>query len=97
MPASFILLTILEITAVVLLVLGLIFEKRLIAFEDRAAREIVRSIRKRRARKLETQRTDHPAVIQKRAVTQVAYESMAAEQQQAEKPRKKKAGSHRVA
>ena len=95
MPASLIIPTILEVSAVVLLVLGFIFEKKLIAFEDRAARAIARAIRKRRARNLEAH-TGRPAVMQERAVTQVAYESMAQEQE--EKPRKKKAsGSHRVA
>ena len=44
-------LTIIEITAVVLLVLGLIFEKKLIALEDKLLRATKRAIRRRRARK----------------------------------------------
>jgi len=74
MTTTFALTSALEILAVVLLLVGFIHEKKLIAFEDRAARIIGRTIlyfiRRRKAKKLAQAR---PVPVQRPVPASVVY------------------------
>jgi len=76
MTSTFALTTALELLAAVLFLAGLIYEKKLIAFEDRAARIIGRTIlyfiRRRKAKKL-AQAKPKLAPVQKRTPASAVY------------------------
>ncbi len=90
MTFSEILKTLLELAAVVLLIVGFINEKKIIAFEDKLARAIKIHIRNHRLRKQREAQRAYAARVQSRAPEDI---------EEAEAPvlTVVKKGSHRVA
>ncbi|NLB36703.1 MAG: hypothetical protein GX824_05310 [Clostridiales bacterium] len=66
MSGAFILKTVLEIAAVILIVVGFIYEEKVIAFENKVVRLVAYLIRRRRRRKMAALRLEQQRLQQRR-------------------------------